>query len=65
MTSSAISLRRPDVAIPKYDATTILLHPFASSPDGPAPSFVLIAALLVPLHCRVIHNWMHFLYWSL
>ena len=44
LTSSAIALRRSDVDVPKHDETIILRHPSASSPDGPEPPFVLIAA---------------------
>ena len=39
-----MALRRSDVAVPKHDETIILRHPSASSPDGPEPPFVLIAA---------------------
>ena len=46
-TRSAIALPRSDVAVPKYDETIILLHPSASSPDGPAPPLVLIAAFFI------------------
>ena len=45
--SSAIALRRSDVAVPKYDETIILLHPSAYSPDGPESHFVLIAAFFI------------------
>ena len=54
LTSSAIALRRSDVAVPKHDEIIILRHPSASSPDGPEPPFVLIAAFLLAL--RQCHN---------
>ena len=46
--SSAIALRRSDVAAPKHE-TIILRRPSASSSDGPEPPFALIAAFLVAL----------------
>ena len=47
LTSSAIALRRSNVAVPKHDETIILRHPSASSPDCHEPHFVLIVAFFI------------------
>ena len=47
LTSSGIALRRSDVAVLKHDETIILSHPFTSSPDGPEPPFIFIAAFFI------------------
>ena len=65
LTSSAIVLWSSDVAVPQHYETIILRHPSASSPDGSELPFVLTTAFLLALCNVIIHNWMHFLYWSL
>ena len=45
--SSAIALRRSDVAVRKHNETIILRHPSAFSPYGSEPPFVFIAACFI------------------
>ena len=47
LTSSAITLKRFDSAVPKHDDTIIFHHLFASSPDGSEPPFVFIANFFI------------------
>ena len=46
LTSSAMTLRRSDVALPKCRGTIILCHPSAFSLDALVPPFFLFAAFL-------------------
>ena len=56
LTSSAIALRRSDVAVPKHDEAIILRHPSTSRPDGPEPQFVLIVAFFLLALCQCHHK---------
>ena len=56
LTSSAIVLRRSDVAVPQHDETIILRHPSASSPDDSEPPFVLTTTAFLLALCQCHHT---------